>query len=392
MTKHIFIIAGEPSGDALGAKLMAALKRKAEVRFSGVGGERMAEEGLASLFPMKELSLMGFIEILPHIPRLLKRLKQTVAQIIETQPDVVITIDSPGFTKRLAKQLRKRDIHIPLVHYVAPTVWAYKPERAKTCAALFDHLMVILPFEPPYFEEEGLRTSYVGHPVVEEPIAQGDGHKFRTLHEIAESSPVVLMLPGSRRSELKRLLPVYEEVASQLVETMRNLTIVIPSLPHLAEALEAEVAEWPMRVIVVTERAEKYDAYAAAQVALVKSGTATLELAMAGLPMVVAYKTSAISAAIIRRMIRIPYVSLVNIIEDDIIIPEFLQEACTPELLSNALSELIIDQHAANRQTTAFSRVLMQLGQGDAQLPSEKAAEVVLGVVREQDSASRIQS
>lgn len=388
MTKHIFIIAGEPSGDALGAKLMAALRAKADVRFSGIGGARMAEEGLTSLFPMKELSLMGLVEILPHIPRLLKRIKQTVVQILEEQPDVVITIDSPGFTTRLAKQLRKHNITVPLVHYVAPTVWAYKPERAKTFAQLFDHLMVILPFEPPYFEKEGLATQYVGHPVVEEPIAQGDGHKFRELHAIAESSPVVLMLPGSRRNELKRLLPVYEQVAARLADDMRDLTIVIPSLPHLVEELEAEVAEWPMRVITVTDRAEKYDAYAAAQAALVKSGTASLELAMAGLPMIVAYKTHPVTAYLMRRVLRISSVSLVNIIEDDIIIPEFLQEACTPKLLTPALSELLIDQQAANRQTTAFRKVLAQLGANDVRKPSEKAADVVLGIIRGQDSGT----
>ncbi|MCB2081394.1 MAG: lipid-A-disaccharide synthase [Rickettsiales bacterium] len=380
---RIYLIAGEASGDALGAKLMHALREcLPDIEFTGIGGTRMRKEGLNSLFPMEELSLIGFAEIIPHIPQLLKRIKETVNHILDNKPDILITIDAPGFNKRVVQQLRKRSNNLPkIVHYVAPSVWAYKPKRAETMAKLFDHLLVLLPFEPPYFKEVGLPCTFVGHPIVEEPIRGGDGHAFRAKYTIPETAPILLILPGSREGELQRLLPVFRMTLAQLQVKFPELHGVVLATPAFQERLEEEIKEWTQPTHVIASPEDKAGALAASTLALAKSGTITLELAMAGIPMVVAYKVNPVSAWMLRRMIRVPYVNLINIIRKETVIPELLQEACTPESLTEALGTLLEDDTKREHQRQIIQETMHALGDGELPSPSEKAAKVVVGLL-----------
>lgn len=378
---RIFLIAGEPSGDNLGGKLMAALKARSSspLEFYGVGGERMQEQGLTSLFPMKELSIMGFAEIIPHIPHLLKRIRQTADEAKRLKPDIVITIDAPEFCFRVAKKLQGSGIK--LVHYVAPSVWAYREHRAAHIAKLYDHLLALLPFEPPYFEKEGLPCSFIGHSIVENGITKGDGEKFRKEHKIASDAPLLCLMPGSRKSELARLWPVFSETVIRLSQTIPSLVTVIPTIPALADILEPLTAALPARTLLVTTPAAKQDAFAASTVALAKSGTNTLELGIAGVPMVVAYKVKPFSAWLAKRLLKIKHVSLVNLIMQQEIIPEYLQENCTPELLEEAVLKLLRSEELRQAQQAGTEAALLQLGYGKTPLPSEKAAEVVFQVI-----------
>lgn len=382
---HIFLIAGEASGDALGAKLMHALKKKENskpIRFSGIGGDKMIAEGLRSLFNMSELSVMGFTEVLPHIRKLKRRIDDLAEIIADARPDMLITIDSPGFCTRVVKKLRKKyGYDLPIVHYVAPTVWAYKPKRARKFARLFDHLLVLLPFEPPYFEAEGLKTTFVGHPIIEEPIYYGEGRHFRLIRNIAPSSLVITVLAGSREGEIARLLPIYKETLITLAKNIRDMTVVVPTVSHLHEKVETAVKDWPFRMIVTADNDEKYAAYAASKVALAKSGTATLELAMARVPMVVTYKVSPVSAWLLKRMIKVPYVTLVNLIMQQQVIPELLQRNSTPKKLSKALESLILERSTSEAQVLGCQEALKKLGKGSTPLPSDKAADVILQMI-----------
>lgn len=375
----VFLIAGEPSGDVLGARLMAALKRLtgSDVRFAGIGGEHMAAEGLSSLVPMAELTHFGFLEVLPHFPNLLRRMEQTAAEIARLRPDVVVTIDSPGFTVRVARKVRVRAPSIPLVHYVAPTVWAWKPGRAKKFAAVFDHLMAILPFEPPYFEREGLPCTFVGHSVIEGGAGRGDALRFRDAHGLTADDCAVVVLPGSRRGEVARLLSVFRDALIRLSVRHAGLVAVIPTVAAVAPAVRAEAAGWPLRTIVVEGEEGKYDAFAAGAVALAASGTVALELALARLPSVIGYRLNPLSAALARRLVKVKYVNLVNLMHDRMVVPELLQGDCRPDALADALARLIDDPAARQEQVAGEAEVARWLGQG-AEPPSEKAAQVVL--------------
>ena len=381
MTKTFFIIAGEASGDVLGAKLMANLKKLSseEAEFYGVGGEKMEEQGLKSQFPMSELSLLGFMEILPHIPNLLNRIDQVAKEIISIKPDVVITIDAPAFNFRVARKLK--DSGIKIVHYVAPSVWAYKPGRAKKIAKLYNHLLCLLPFEPPYFEKVGLSASFVGHPILEESF-EGEGDLFRQKYSLNEEQKLICLMPGSRNSELERLLPVYKETISLLNKTFSNMAVVVLATERLKQKIYQETQDWPVKVIVCTERDEKNDALAASDIALAKSGTGTFEPAIAEVPMVIAYKVNPFSAWMLRRMIRIKYVNLLNIIMEREIIPELLQKNCTPEKLSDQISDLLLNEEKREEQLEGVKEALVRLGYGGKQSPSEKAARMILDLGR----------
>ncbi|MGH8222797.1 MAG: lipid-A-disaccharide synthase, partial [Nevskiales bacterium] len=296
----IFIIAGEPSGDALAARLMAALKAetRGRVRFAGIGGERMEAEGLQSLFPMRELALMGIFEVLRHIPRILRRIRETVAAVDRLRPDIVLTVDAPGFTLRVASKLKGHGI--PLLHYVAPTVWAWKPGRAREIAQYLDRLLVVLPFEPPYFEAHGLACDFVGHPSVEDADA-GNGLAFRRRHGIPDEAPLLCALPGSRASEIRRLMPIYGETLRLLLQRLPALRVVIPAVEHVTDAIKFSAAGWPVKPVIVAETEEKHDAFAASTVALVKSGTTSIDVAIAGLPGVITQKLNALSGWLILR-------------------------------------------------------------------------------------------
>ncbi len=359
----------------LGAGLMQALKAALpSLRFTGVGGRLMQAEGLESLFPMEELSIMGFTEILPHIPRMLQRLKQTSQRIALLRPQGVITIDSPGFAFRLAARLAARLKNdpgtqaIPRIHYVAPSVWAYKPKRALKTARLYDLLLALLPFEPPYFERHGLKTVFTGHPVAWE-TPDGDAASFRARHRL-DAQKIILLLPGSRKSEVVRHLGIFLNAARQALPEHRPV-ILLPE--HLQETVRADL---PPEAVLVSP-SEKHDAFSASACALSKSGTITLELAAHQVPAIVAHKVNALSAWMLRRMIQIPYVSLVNIVSAREILPEFLQERCRPDLLAEALLTLNIPERA-QRQKEACQDALRLMRAGRTSPPSHVAAKAIL--------------
>jgi lipid-A-disaccharide synthase len=389
----LFLMAGEPSGDALGARLMAAAKRLTggQVRFIGVGGEKMIAEGLVSLFPMGELTLFGVFELLPHLPNLIRRIDQTAAEIVRQRPDAVIGVDSPGFTLRVAKKVRAAAPGIPLIHYVAPTVWAWKPKRAAKYAALYDHLLAILPFEPPYFEREGLPCSFVGHSVVESGAGQGDAARFRAQHGLRATDRLVAVLPGSRKGEVSRLLPDFRATLERLLPNHPTLVAVVPTVATVRDRVAAALADWPLRTILVEGDAAKHDAFAAAEAALAASGTVALELALARLPSIIAYRLNPITVALYRRLIRVKYVNLVNLMLDRMLVPELLQEDCRPDHLARELGRLLDDPQARQEQIDGVAEVARWLGQGDVP-PSERAARVVLDIVSQHPTTGKVKA
>lgn len=367
----IYIVAGEASGDALGAGLMQAIRAAMpQARFAGVGGNAMRAAGLESLFPYEALSVMGFMEILPHIPKFLRLLRETAQDIAKQKPDIVITIDSPGFNFRLASLLKKnpQTQAIKRIHYVAPSVWAYKPQRAAKTAHLFDKLLAVLPFEPPYFDKEGLPTVFVGHPVLWQE-QKGDAVAFRNRHGIAANESVLLVLPGSRLGEVKRHLPIFMEAA----KAMTGYKLVVMAGTQVKQYIMEHVPQ----DTVICDVQEKQDAFAAATIALSKSGTVTLELAAARVPTIVAHKVSPLSAWLLKKMILIRYVSLANIAVDEAIIPELLQERCTPQEVAAALRALAAPD-AMQRQKAGYERAVQVLRGGNTQAPDWAAAQAVL--------------
>jgi lipid-A-disaccharide synthase len=378
----IFLVSGEPSGDNLAGRLMGALKAKTggQVRFAGVGGPQSEAQGLTSLFPMRELSVGGFAEVLPHLPRLIKRLDQTAEAARALNPDAVVTIDSPSFTLRVAERLRGSGI--PVVHYVAPQLWAWRPGRATKLAKRVDHIMAILPFEVPFFANYGIPCTYVGHTAIEAGAATGNGPTFRKRHGLPQDATVLCVVPGSRFLEVRRTVPIFGETLLRLKEIHPDLRVVIPVAPSVAEELETLMKDWPFPVVEVTDPAERFDAFAACDVALAKSGTVTLELALAGVPMAVAYRMNAATAFIIRRIgVSVKHASLVNLLAGHEVVPEFLQEDCTPEKLVAAIDQLLRSEAAREAQRQGFREVVEILGESTPQ-PSERAAKVVLDIVR----------
>ncbi len=376
----IYIVAGEASGDALGARLVAALRaRRPDLAFAGIGGERLAEQGMDSLFPMRELALMGLLEVLPNIRNLSRRMAETVADNAARRPSVIVTIDSPGFALRLAE--RVKPLGIPVVHYVAPQIWAWRPGRIRKIRERVDRILCLLPFEPPIFEQAGIPASFVGHPVLESGADRGDAARFRAAHGIEPGQPLLLVMPGSRRMEATRLLPIFGAALKLLAARVPGLRPVVAVSPIVAETVRAGVADWPGRPILVGTLAEKHDAFAAVAASggagLIKSGTSSLEMAVAGVPHVVAYRVNPVTAAIVRRLIRVRFASLVNLLAEREVAPEYLQQDATPEALAAALHALLGDPAAAAAQRAAFRDVLDRL-HPPGRTPSEAAAEAVL--------------
>lgn len=380
---HIFVIAGEPSGDNLGGRIMAALRRTAEragqsVRFTGVGGERMTEQGLDSLFPMQELSLFGMLEVLPHAWKIWRRMRQVAGAARSSRPDAVLTVDSPAFSFGVADRLRGSGI--PLVHLNAPKVWAYRPRRVHRVQRSYDHLLALLPFEPPYFEAVGLPCTFIGHPAVEAMPDALDGAGFRARHGIAAEAPLLCLLPGSRSSEIKTLLPVFGAAVALLQARVPGLRCVLPTVPAVAARVRRAVAGWDNPPVLVDQAAARWDAFAASDVALAASGTVTVELALAGVPMVVSYRLSPITTFIVRRLVLVRFVTIVNLVLDRAVVPELLQELCRPQPLADAVAALFADEGARARQRAGFAEALRLLGQGGPP-PSEKAAAVIHDLV-----------
>jgi len=375
----IYLVAGEASGDVLGARLMAAIRvQRPAAEFAGVGGPRMTEQGLNSLYPLADLAVMGIIEVLPRVRLLRRRLHETLADIARRKPDVIVTIDSPGFTHRILAAAAK--LGIPRVHYVAPQVWAWRAHRVRHYPGLWDKLLCLLPFEPAWFARHNLPATFVGHPVLESGAGQGNGARFRQAHGLAPGQPVLILMPGSRRSEAPRLLPVFGETLRRLALHEPALRPVLPVSPVVAEVVRRAAARWPVQPLIVTEVDDKHDAYAAAGAALTKSGTSTLELALAGVPMAVTYRVNPLTAAMARRMIHVPYVAMVNLLAGRAVVPELLQQDCTAETLGRTALTLLRDPAAANAQRDAFRGVLDSLRPPEG-IPSEAAAREVLHVM-----------
>jgi lipid-A-disaccharide synthase len=375
----VYLIAGEPSGDALGGRLMAALKAlRPELEFAGIGGPLMQDQGLASLFPMRELALMGLLEVLPRLRLLRRRFDQTLADIAARKPALVVTIDSPGFTLRVLKAVAA--MGIARAHYVAPQVWAWRENRVRKYPGLWDALLCLLPFEPAFFARHGLPARFVGHPVLESGADQGDAARFRARHALAPDAVPLILMPGSRRTETGPLLPILGKALALLRPQIPGLIPVVPVATAMEQVVAAGTATWNPRPIIVTDAAEKYDAFAAAAAALTKSGTSTLELALAGVPMVVAYRVNPVTAAIVRRLVRVRYASILNLIADRAVIPELIQEECTPERLAGTLAPLLLDPAAAEAQRAAFRPLLAALRAPEG-LPSAAAAQAVLGLL-----------
>lgn len=376
----IYLIAGEASGDVLGARLMAALRqRRPDLRFAGIGGERMRAQGLQTLFPLHELALMGLLEVLPNLMRLRRRLRQTVADIAALRPAVVVTIDSPGFTLRVLRAIAGLDI--PRAHYVAPQAWAWRESRVRHFPGLWDRLLCLLPFEPAFFARHGLDAEFVGHPVLESGADTGDAARFRARHAIAADARIVTLMPGSRSTEIGRLLPVLGRTLELLAPRMPGLVPVVAVAEPVADAVLAGVRSWPGNAVVVTELADKHDAFAASDAALTKSGTSTLELALAGVPMLVTYRVNPLTAAIARRLVKVKYAALVNLLAGRELVPELIQQHSTPPRLAAVLETLLSDPSAADAQRIGFRAVLDSL-RPPVGLPSEAAAEAVLGLIR----------
>lgn len=383
---RLFLVAGEHSGDALGAKLMAALKAKRGadgIEFGGVGGEEMAREGLVSLFPIEDVAVMGPAHIIPALPRLVRRVYQTVSAALAFKPDAVVIIDSPEFTHPIAKRIRKRAPGIPIIDYVCPSVWAWRSGRAPKMARYIDEVLCLLPFEPDALKKlQGPHGTYVGHSLIErvDEIHNADAAGLRARLGIAQNRKVLAVLPGSRRSEVDRLLPVFGETVGRLKQQGLEFDAVIAAVAHVRDKIEASAKDWPARVHVVSGSEDKYAVMRLADAALAASGTVTLELALAGLPMVVAYKVDNLTAAVVKRLITTDTAILANLVlGSERPFPQYIQENCTAEKLCAAVAELLADTSARARQLDALARVPGKLLL-DHGTPSDAAAEAVLKV------------
>lgn len=372
----VFVVAGEPSGDRLGGALMAGLRTLApDVGFAGVGGPQMEAEGLDSLFPMEELTVMGLIEVLPKYRALKRRIAQTAQAVLESGAAALITIDSPDFSLRVARLVKAARPEFRTIHYVAPSVWAWRAGRAARMAQVVDHVLALLPFEPPLMTAAGMSCDFVGHPVVAEPVADAaQVAAFAARNGLG--GPWLLALPGSRKGEVARLAPVI----GQVLATLPPMPVVVPTVRGVAGMVRALVADWPMRPLIVTDADDKRAAFAGARAALAASGTVSLELAANGVPMVIAYDMNLLSRFVIARMLKVDTVTLVNLVSDTRAVPEFLGARCRADLIAPALAGLLPDGPARAAQLAAMATTMHRLGCG-GEAPGLRAARSVLAAV-----------
>ena len=379
---RIFLIAGEESGDRLGASLMAAIEGLASgpVTFSGVGGGAMAECGLRSLFPLDELAINGFSAIPARLPRILRRIREAADAVIAARPDSLVIIDSPDFTHRVARRVRAAAAHIPIVDYVSPTVWAWRPGRAAAMRHYIDHVLALLPFEPEALRRlGGPPCTFVGH-----PLAEAVATLRPNLEEAARRAtepPLLLVLPGSRSGEIKQHLATFGTAAGLAKERLGTAEVVLPTVPHLAERIRRDIAAWPVAPRIVIDPAEKWAAFRQARAALAASGTVTLELALARVPTVVAYKVTLVEELIARALVKVKMVGLANIILDEMVMPELLQRQATAKNLADALVAIVGNTPQRRRQCEAFARLhtIMEI---DGSAPSKRAAATVIAFSR----------
>lgn len=386
--RKIFLIATEESGDRLGSALMKVLRQRLGdgVQFVGVGGRTMAREGLESLFPIEELSIVGFAAVVQQLPKILRLIRQTAEAVTEAAPDALVIIDSPDFTHRVARRVRARNPAIPVVDYVSPQLWAWRPGRARTMLGYVDHVLGLLPFEPAEYRKlGGPPCSYVGHPLVEQLSSLRPNVEEQARRD--GGLPVLLVLPGSRRSEVRHHLDVFGATLGRLQAEGHAFELMLPTMPHLEATIRDGIASWPVKPRVVIGENEKRAAFRIARAALAKSGTVTLELALSGIPMVTAYRVGAIEAFILRRAIRVSSVILANLVIGKDVIPEFLQEECTPEKLAPALADVLTDSPLRRQQVEAFAQLDAIMSTGNKS-PSVLAADVVLATMRKGRRAS----
>ena len=382
VARRIFLIATEESGDRLGANLMKVLRQRlgGAVRFEGVGGQAMARQGLTSLFPIERLSIMGLAAVVTQLPMILRLIRETAAAATQASPDILVIIDSPDFTHRVARRVRSRDPSIPIVDYVSPSVWAWRPGRARAMLGYVDHVLALLPFEPEtYGRLRGPPCSYVGHPLIEQVGSlrpNADEQKRRD-----QQPPVLLVLPGSRRSEIRHHMAVFGETLGRLAADGVPFELILPTMPHLQQVVAEGVKSWKVAPRIVVGEQEKRAALRIAHAALAKSGTVTLELAIAGVPMVTAYRVGALEAWIMRKLIQLNSVILANLVIGENVVPEFIQQDCTPEKLLPALREILDDSPLRRRQLEAFARIDAIMSTGN-QPPSVRAADIVLATLR----------
>ncbi|WP_109666140.1 lipid-A-disaccharide synthase [Roseicyclus mahoneyensis] len=388
---RLFLVAGEPSGDRLGAALMAGLKTLVadEIEFHGIGGPLMQAEGLVPLFPMEELSVIGLTEIIANYRRLARRVTDTADAVLRENPDALITIDIPEFSLRVAAKVKARAPHLPTIHYVAPTVWAWRPGRARKMARSVDHVLALLPFEPPYMQAEGMGCDFVGHPVVTEPQATAaEIAAFRANYGLPEGETAILVLPGSRRSEIERLAPIFGEALRPVLARHPAAHVILPAAPAVAGMVADRIKGWPGRPRVLDPRgvpaadfaALKRAAFAAADVALAASGTVSLELAASQTPMVIAYDMSWLSRKLVLSMLRVDTVTLVNMVAESRTVPEFIGDRCCPGPIGAALTALLDNEAARIDQLDAMALTMMRLGKG-GEAPGLRAARSVLSVI-----------
>ena len=377
----IYIVTGEPSGDLLGARLMRALKEKYPVSFYGVGGEGMQAEGMESLFPISDLAVMGLLEVIPHLKQILSRIRQTLDDIEKQKPDIVITVDSWNFSKEIHLGIKKRNIKVPHIHYVAPMVWAWKKGRAKQIKNWVDHLFMLFPFEEKYFKPHGVKYTYIGHPVIEGGSDKGDAQRFITMHNLSKKDFIFTILPGSRKTEIKYLLPIFKQVVEQMAKEHKNLRVILPTVETVRDKIEAETSKWSVPVLIVTGEMARYDAFAASNLALAASGTVSLELSMAKVPHVIVYKLNRITGWLGYHILKIKYVDLVNILSDAQIIPECLQDNCNFNKIMLELNNLIGQN--GTKQIEQAQKALSILGAGKTMTPSQIAAQKVYEIIKD---------
>lgn len=373
----IFISAVEPSGDVLGAELMRSLKAaNPHVEFYGLGGPLMIQEGLTALFPIDDLAIMGFTEVLPKLYQVFKRIRQTINHITALNPDMVITIDGLSFHTRVIKKIQHLRAHIPFIQYVAPAVWAWKPGRAKKIATLFDKLLVIFPFEPPYFEEHGLSTTFIGHPVTE-----------RFTHKSAEKlqkpdSLQIVLLPGSRVQEIRHHLGIFLKAAHIIAQEIPQCRFILPTVPGLVSIIEKQVKETDLPIQIITDAQEKYASFINSDFAIAASGTVSLELAMARLPAIIAYKASQISYEIAKRVARVRFICMVNILLDDYLVPELIQHECKPELIAQTALEIIRSPQKLEQFRQRYHEAIHKLSPPKHKNPSLYASDVIYNCLK----------
>ena len=382
VARKIFLIATEESGDRLGAGLMKILRQRLgdAVRFEGVGGRAMAGEGMTSRFPIEELSIMGLAAIVTQLPKVLRLIRQTATAVTDAAPDILVIIDSPDFTHRVARRVRARDSSIPIVDYVSPSVWAWRPGRARAMVAYVDHVLALLPFEPEAYRRlRGPPCSYVGHPLIEQLVTLRPNTAELARRDAAP--PVLLVLPGSRRSEIRHHMEVFGAALGLLRAQEIPFELILPTMRHLEQAVRDGVKGWQVEPRIVVGETEKRAAFRIARAALAKSGTVTLELALAGVPMVAAYRAGAVEAWVMRRMIQVNSVILANLVVGENVVPEFIQQDCTPEKLLPALRDAMTESALRRRQLEAFAKLDSIMSTGNRS-PSVRAADIVLAAMR----------